>query len=397
MAEGKKVSNIITSIVVFLVVVSLIISAYFYINFYLLQKKEKEDPYAPQDGFTGELKGPIVTPGEFSTYEEIPFATADSAPGYSYSMEWNFLGNTIYQYAGSVMKMSFNNTGTREVFIYEYGLEVDWSGEVFKERTGRTIDAGGSRYLGMAAFEGPDTTGEHDYKLGISFMAKDDDGKWYDFGWTAKTSRSAEVEPLGSREDYVLMKNPRKYFGEVNSFFNEQTEAANKAQELVEDLPPAYSIYQICRIYDHVNNNIQYVSDPADKDEWCNPDKTLERMGGDCEDQAFLVAEMIRSLGGSVRIHFTETHAYASVYIGSNNSVELLSRAVGKYYGVRNTQLDLATYFDEFGNWLILDATVGFFPGAPMLDAEPMGPDRYWDLTGTDYLINIDIVPGSDK
>jgi len=393
--------RILLVLLVFLVVGLIIGAGYFYFFIYPEMDEDKEDPFREQDGFPQgyEPVYPQLSSYEFSDFETIPLATSANAPGYSYGLEWLFLNNSIYEKIGSVIQISVENSGDNALFAFEIGIEPDWSEERYFEATGYQIDPGEKKVLGMVPFEGPETSGNHEYKIGVSIMAKANNDKWYDYDWTAKTSKTLFVLPLEDKPTYELQMNPFFYYDKVLDLMNDDEQASTMAVDLTSYLGVSYNIHKVCYLYDFVTENVNYLCDPDDSDIWSGPDDTLSSMSGDCEDQAFLIASMVKAVGGDVRLHFTTDHAYASFFVGNNQSLDSLSKGIAKYYQIRNNDLRIASYYDEYGNWVILDPTVGFFPGSPALGTSPIddGKDNQWDFATLDYLLTIDVPKGTEE
>lgn len=73
---------------------------------------------------------------------------------------------------------------------------------------------------------------------------------------------------------------------------------------------------RIGAIHRFVQGQIRYQLDPVDVELLQSPDKTLERMAGDCDDQAVLVASLLMAIGIPARfvaIGF-EPNVYEHVY-----------------------------------------------------------------------------------
>jgi transglutaminase-like putative cysteine protease len=398
--ETTRLNRILTVLFVLLLLVLVAVFGYIFYRYQFLQDDSQEDDLEPMDGFVPDeqLSFPRMAVGSPNTFEVAPLATAQNAPGYQLSMQWYFLNNSVYQHIGSILKMSVENTGNNVLFVFQFGIQPYWSEDIYMEATGYYIDPGEEKELGMAPFPGPGSPGNYEYSVGVSVMAQDKSGKWYDYDWTAREEKDMEVQPIGSPGDYDVYKNPKLYYEKLLPFFEDDERAGQKAKEITSDLEGTYNIHQVCRVFDFVVENIEYICDPDDEDVWSSPDDTLASMGGDCEDQAILVASMVQALGGDVRIHFTPDHAYASFFAGNNESLKYLASGISRYYNIERNTLSITSYHDGFGNWIVLDPTVDFCPGSPPLGSEPVdGIDGYrWDFVDIEYVMNMDIPRAED-
>jgi hypothetical protein len=120
-----------------------------------------------------------------------------------------------------------------------------------------------------------------------------------------------------------------------------------------------YNTAQIYALYDWVRANIAYVNDPRGKDYWMMPDETLDSGVGDCEDQAFLLSSLVESIGGTTKLYYSDDHMFAAFYSGDNESTEKIKQDIRKTYDVPY----VVSLPDEYGNWITLDTTCGYYPG----------------------------------
>jgi hypothetical protein len=143
---------------------------------------------------------------------------------------------------------------------------------------------------------------------------------------------------------------------------------ADTAMTIAKDYPGAFSINQVCAIYDAMaGGGWYYYSEAGGVDYFQNATLTLENgeisdtIGrGDCDDFAILMASLIDSLGGATRIAFAwntqkkEGHAYTEVYLGRKGdpAVNDLVDWIEGEYGLEEIP-GLNRTGDEF--WLNLD------------------------------------------
>jgi len=279
------------------------------------------------------------------------------------------------------------NKGNNSIFVYSAGISGDWmkEGYWYSKKVGFEIKPGKSKNLGLVSFIGPENPGKRDIKVGISLLAKNKDGKWYDYGTRYLDSDENEIKPL-AESNYNEMQKEEYYSEKVNSLINpEDPKIKSKANEITENYSGEYNVYQICSLFDWVRNNISYVSDPEGEQDWSTPEETLELKGGDCEDQAILLATMIESIGGQTRIILTDNHAYSTVYIGTPDYAENVLSAIRRYYG---TDLSFAYRVMENQAWLVLESSGGLYPGDYPVGAKPT--EDGWTFTDTEKLTYVD-------
>src|SRR5208337_1961160 len=142
-----------------------------------------------------------------------------------------------------------------------------------------------------------------------------------------------------------------------------------------------YNIAQICDVWQTMNNQWTYVSDPPNFDYWTSAsDSIVNGLKGNCADYATLNAAVIESIGGSSRVITacapggTLCHAYAEVYLGNSESaVQTASKYICSRYNCGSGGgINYHTITDAQGNmeyWLNLDWQPnnlgGHNPGGP--------------------------------
>lgn len=99
-----------------------------------------------------------------------------------------------------------------------------------------------------------------------------------------------------------------------------------------------YNLGQVVSIYEYLYKNWKYVNDPAGIDYFSPASRTIELgLAGDCDDFAILMAAVIKAIGGSSRIivaYGSEgNHAYAEVYMGTEDHAKNLISSLQKRYG----------------------------------------------------------------
>jgi len=142
----------------------------------------------------------------------------------------------------------------------------------------------------------------------------------------------------------------------------------NYARSIAGEHPGTYKIEQICAIFNKINDNWTYFSDPHTKNDYLSfPNDTIEtckngNCSGDCDDFAILMSGLIEAIGGTTRCIWAENtmqgaHAYVEVYLGqldaNNNHVKNIISWLTKKYRADTiyTHIDL----DTGDVWLNLD------------------------------------------
>jgi transglutaminase-like putative cysteine protease len=196
--------------------------------------------------------------------------------------------------------------------------------------------------------------------------------------------------------DYEEHHNLKQYYNKINDIVDpSNSEVFNLSHEIAGDYQGAYNIYQVCAIFDYTRANIKYFSDPSSMENyWCTPEQTI-KFGGDCEDHSTLLASMIISIGGVVRMYMTDSHAFLGLYIGSESNVEDITKSVQSYY---RTGVNLFYLKDNFGCWLMLDTIGSLYLGGLPLGAVPArdgltGDGWSWGFSETENFYITDVIP----
>jgi len=70
---------------------------------------------------------------------------------------------------------------------------------------------------------------------------------------------------------------------------------------------------QVKDIYEWVRDKVSYVRDPVDQEYIQYPEETIENKGGDCDDQAVLLAALLMNVGFDAELVFIPNHVYVAV------------------------------------------------------------------------------------
>jgi hypothetical protein len=337
------------------------------------------------DGFDeGELNAPEIS----YDLDIVNWTAVEAAfePNQGHSLRWWV--TPVYSDFGGVLNITLENTGNSKLHIYRIGIVwPDFSIETFRD-VDVNVSVGRSADLGIIAYSAPSNVNEAMYKLVIFVEARSGNTeKWWDFGAMYTPEYEMEILPLGEERSYDVTSNPTRYFNKIESLID-----FDDVRSIADGLKgeyTAYDIQQIIAAFDWVTANIEYVDDP--NDDWQSPTETIALKGGDCEDQAMLVASIIGALGGSARVNLIEGHAFASVFIGPDASVvDEMTEAVSSHYGV---ELSVFYLEDELGIWMIVDTTSYQYCGGMPTLSVPTGTGlNDFAFEETDYLYTIDIV-----
>jgi PGF-CTERM protein len=300
---------------------------------------------------------PSYSPSEF---EQKPTADAFMEPRYSFSswIEWS----EFYDYSKGVIKIWLENTGDNALFVYKYGVQPQGlpGGKWTPSETGLTIYPGEKKYIGMTSVYVGSDVDSFSVKPGFALMAKTDKGSWYDYETVFVDAQiEISVNSTITKRESTYQTDRGSLFVQINKLiFPMDPIVRNTAIQTAKKHSGAYNIYQVCDLFDYVVDNIEYVSDPRVEYK-AKPSETLTAGGGDCDDQAILLAALIDAIGGTPRIYYmTGEHMFAAAYIGDENNINGIESAISKYY---NTPITLHYLTDDSGVWLLLDSTSSFF------------------------------------
>jgi hypothetical protein len=373
----------------------------------------EEEEEKPPKGFAfEELQDtiPHTTSYEQPTVETAPeIDLIEHQPISKIIASWYFEKNIIYTYFGGTLKLFIQNNGTEQIYVYNIGLKPNWplsnrqsagDDDIIFADTGKYVNASEKEYVGLLYFPGPTMSGEFDYNIVFSVYRQNSTGAWLDRGLQEGVAKSFSVFNLPAPSEYNEHYNLRQYYDKINNIVDPTHELViNLAHSLAGEYSGPFNIYQVCNIFDYISTNVKYISDPSNNENyWCRPEQTLE-FGGDCEDYSTLFASMLISIGGTVRMYLTDSHAFIGVYIGSEAEVRDITEAIRDYYW---TDVQLFWFTDELGVWLVLDTIGSLYPGGLPLGAGPIierisdtagEKSLSWDFIETENLYIIDVIP----
>ena len=337
---------------------------------------DKEPDY--RDGFhESDLVVPRIPPYPPHTTIQKPVENESQLPpGFKYNSNWGL--SDIYALWGGFISINLENSGVNDLFVYSYGIEVNWSfpSERIYEEKNVPIPVGETRHLGVVYFDAPNTTGNFSYRIIMSLLVKDNDlfeqhgvESWYDNGTVRSSRQYLDVKPIGDANYIKIIHNYRHYYDKLNEKVDfDDAQVKNLVTNLTKPYPGGYNIYRVLTVFDFVVNNLTYISDPEGRDFWCNPKQTLARGGGDCEDLSILFSSMVGAMGGTTRIYLTNSHAFSMLYVGNESQKNEILEAINTYYG---TELNFVIFEDEKGNWLAADPAGSLCMGGLPADADP--------------------------
>ena len=332
-----------------------------------------------------ELTVPKVIYEKADRLEEKPRSTSTRAPALGIATSYYY--TNFYENNPATIELVVENREDKPIFIYSYGVQLN-NGKFMGQEAGYTIETNEKKSIGFICLDIPEDVDSMDLKIGFGILAQTSSEQWYDYGTQYLEEISIEVMPAVNETIVEYRSNEEPLFTITNDKVDPRSEnvralAASGAMEY----PGEYNIYQVCSLFDHVKSNIKYMTDPRGEDYWATPDETLKVSAGDCDDSAILLSSLVEAIGGSTRMYFTDTHAFATVYIGKGEVAKENIDAVKKYYGC------VPVYYttDEYGSWLILDTTSGLYAGD--LPAGAVPTDDSWIFMDTETVNIIDIIP----
>jgi transglutaminase-like putative cysteine protease len=316
---------------------------------------------------------------------------------------WFFEKNTAYRDFGGTINLFIKNNSTQQIFVYKIGIKLKFSrnnrlipDKLVHSNAGRSIAPGQEEQVGLIYFTGPTQTGEYEYNILFSLYLQNETGAWNDCGQQESSEKKLKFEEPEGTMEYDQHYNLPQYYDKIRSVVDPTYhEVVNLSRELAGGYPGKFNIYQACAVFDYVHEDVKYFSDPTSTTNyWCTPEQTL-KFGGDCEDHSTLIGSMLISVGGSVRIYMTDSHAFLALYIGNTSNLDDVLEGIRSYY---RTNVNIFYFSDELGNWLIVDSIGSIYLGGLPLGAVPVlntssGMGISWGFSETENLYVTDIIP----
>jgi transglutaminase-like putative cysteine protease len=403
--SGKNAASVIAILCICLVLVTIIgflfsdsinnftdnLRGYFGLK---LESQSQEKVFTP---YPNSFAIPAI-PGYSPKKNELtPIWRTRLQPGFSLSS--NYQTSEFFRGGAGYFRISIKNEGRNPIFIYRYGVSVNASeNRIYSEDCGTLISPGEDKSLGVILVQVPDEE-KASFNIVLWLLACTSEGKWHEYEPYHMSGFNADLKPMPEKVNSVYQYDP-SYYTKILNRLVEPAEPSirNTSAEIARSYPGAYNIYQICAIFDNVQEQIKYVNDPRGHDFWSAANDTLKIGAGDCDDKAILISSMLEAVGGTTRIYLTDTHAFAAVYIGDGTkATEAAVKGVRAYYG----NVDVNYLTDEYGSWLMLDPTSSFYAGglpgttAPVNIQAAGGKEIYrtWTFVDTSEVKVIDISP----
>ncbi|UCF08419.1 MAG: hypothetical protein JSW28_01655 [Thermoplasmata archaeon] len=320
-------------------------------------------------------------------------------PGFKYNLTWAV--TDVYSEWGGFIGITCENTGQNDIFVYRYGIAVNWSepAEWIYEEENVLVPKGEERDLGIVYFDAPNTTGNFSYNIILSLLVKDNKlyeehniESWFDNGTVHSRKKTVTVLPLEEFQEAEIIHNHNHYFEKVKEKVDfDAAGILSLVSDVKERYPGDYNIYQGLAIYDFVLKNLSYIPDSKEEDYWCVPGETLTRGGGDCEDISILFSSSIGALGGTTRIYLTQSHVFSVLYIGNETAKNGILDAIERYY---KTEPNFVLFSDEKGYWIAADPAGSWYLGGLPADASPAHmPSGYgYNFENTTDIHVVDVV-----
>ena len=92
----------------------------------------------------------------------------------------------------------------------------------------------------------------------------------------------------------------------------------NNAVTIIQMAPQKDELSEIAALFDFVQGHIRYVRDVAGLETLSTPSMTMQRMVGDCDDKATLLATLLEAVGYPTRFimtAYTQNQEYEHVYL----------------------------------------------------------------------------------
>jgi len=116
-------------------------------------------------------------------------------------------------------------------------------------------------------------------------------------------------------EERFRYGSPEAYVAIAKKYYRRSPLVRYRAVSIARDHPGASEWEQAKLLCEWVRDNINYVSDPFGSEYIQIPDETLTNMGGDCDDQAVLLAALLMNVGFRCALVFCERHVYVATYL----------------------------------------------------------------------------------
>jgi hypothetical protein len=301
-----------------------------------------------REGFS-EADLTVPVPAE-PTVNYKPVAKAELPYPFSYNASWKI--GAFWEHYRGALHLSIHNVGVNDLFVYGLAIQIGDERQDAMLANGQKLKPGEAETF-ILSFTCP-SAGTHTYRLGTYLLAGRG-GRWYDHE-LEYLDGTYEMDVQQVRDGaYELVKNNYRHYDRINDLVDPYDPVVQQqTQEVIRTLGMEYTIHRVCAIFDWIRENIEYVNDTGN--EWTAPYKVFDR-GGDCEEFAMLLSAMVTAAGGTARIYLSDTHAFATVYLGATLG------PLGEIDDYYDANLSYAYFEDAFGYWLVADPLAGFYLG----------------------------------
>ncbi len=295
----------------------------------------------------------------------------------------------IYSGYGGVMNITVTNNNPTSVYIYKFGVVWDHSTVQHMAEHIHHVVARPEQHSRLPFLPGPGQCAlrilQHQIELGGPERPR-----YQLVDRRQLRNHFLQVCHPGVPLTYLnhsTTTNGDAYYSKVNTRVNMGV-TRTIADNILINNSGVYSIQAVADAFDWVRSHIVYADDPNDY--WQSSSETLSWRTGDCEDYAILLASMIDEMGGNARVNIIDGHAFPSVFVGSNASVEAnVSRAISSHYG---TQVPVYFLNDTTGYWMVVDPTgFPYAGGLPTLSGPVLNdPAHTWSFQSSTWLCVVD-------
>jgi hypothetical protein len=300
----------------------------------------------------------------------------------------------VVGYGGAVRVGLNNSHGASDMHVVTE--RIIWLGGIVEKDLSVSVDAGEVGDLGLLWLPGPNFEGDQEYRVSLRILILQGTA-WRYLGtsgdqWTDFQPGTLPVGPTGDESELTRKTNPYSYYDRANALMEAESSAtADAVTEATDGLPGSLTFEKLCAAFDWVSREVSYVSEPGGEDDWQTPQETLQMRGGDCEDFALLIADMVLVMGGTPRMYLIDEHAFAAVWVGADSGEA--DEAIRGYYGA---ELKLAFIEEPEGFWVVADPLGSSHLGGLAVGAEPTSSSE-WGFVDTRMLYGIDMTrePGS--
>ncbi|MBP7700358.1 MAG: hypothetical protein KA091_02355 [Methanoregulaceae archaeon] len=131
--------------------------------------------------------------------------------------------------------------------------------------------------------------------------------------WLRLTRKS--IPGSEEAEERFRCGSPEAYVAIAKKYYRRSPLVRYRAVSIARDHPGVSEWEQAKLLCEWVRDNINYVCDPYGSEYIQIPDETLTNMGGDCDDQAVLLASLLMNVGFRCALVFCECHVYVATYL----------------------------------------------------------------------------------